>query len=339
MKDIDWKNIGFGYIKTDFNIRCECHDGKWGEPYLTEDEYLPMHIAATSLHYGQEVFEGAKVFRGADGKARLFRIDENAKRMKSSAEYLLMTPPPAGLFIEMCEKVVRANAAYLPPYGTGASLYVRPLLIGTTAEVGVKSAHDYMFLVFVTPVGPYFKNGFAPIDVVLEKRHDRAAPRGTGRAKVGGNYAASIQAGAEAHANGFSNELYLDAAEQKYIDEFGAANFFAIKNGCYITPDSGSVLDSITNKSLRVLAEDLGLKVENRKVVYEDEIGTFEEVGACGTAAVISPVGRLYDPNKDVWYEYDAPGKYSTMMYHALQDIQYGRAEDTHGWTRVIEGI
>ena len=339
MKELDWKNIGFGYVKTDFNIRCEYHNGQWGEPYLTADEYLPMHIAATSLHYGQEVFEGAKVFRGVDGKARLFRIEENARRMKASAEYLLMAAPSEELFIDMCEKVIRANAEYLPPYGTGASLYVRPLLIGTTAEVGVKTARDYMFLIFVTPVGPYFKNGFAPIDVVLEKLHDRAAPRGTGQAKVGGNYAASIQAGAFAHERGFSNELYLDAAEQKYIDEFGAANFFAIKDATYITPLSRSVLGSITNKSLRTIANDLGLKVEDRKIEYEKEIGTFDEVGACGTAAVISPVGRLYDPNKDKWYEYDAPGKYSTMMYHALQDIQYGRAEDKHGWTRIIEGL
>lgn len=339
MKEIDWSNLGFGYMKTNFNARCEYHDGKWGEIVLSSDETYPIHIAATSLHYGQEIFEGAKVFRGVDGKARFFRIEENARRMKQSADYLLMAAPSEDLFIKVCEEAVRANTEFIPPYGTGASLYVRPLLIGITAEVGVKSANDYLFIVFVTPVGPYFKEGFAPMDVVLEKLHDRAAPRGTGHAKVGGNYAASIKAGADAHHKGFSNELYLDAAEQKYIDEFGAANFFGIKNGTYVTPDSHSVLGSITNKSLRALAKDIGLEVENRKIEYEKEIGTFEEIGACGTAAVISPIGRLYDPNKDIWYEYDAPGKYSTKMFHMLQDIQYGRAEDVHGWNRIIEGI
>ncbi len=336
MKEIDWANLGFGYVKTNCNARCEFHDGKWGEVKLTTDETIPMHMAATCLHYGQEAFEGLKVFRGVDGKARAFRIEENAKRLISSANYLNMAAPSVDLFIEVCEAAIKANAEFLPPYGTGASLYVRPLLLGITAEVGVKAAKDYLFLVFVTPVGPYFKNGFAPIDVIIERRHDRAAPRGTGHTKVGGNYAASINAGAAAHEKGFSNELYLDAAQQKYVDEFGAANFFGVKDGKYITPDSHSVLPSITNKSLRQLAKDCGLVVEDRKIPYE-EIKTFEEVGACGTAAVISPVGNVFDPDLNVTYHYEAPGKVSTKLFHMLQDIQYGRTEDTHGWTRVID--
>lgn len=256
--------------------------------------------------------------------------------MINSAAYLKMEAPSEELFIKACEEAVKANAEFLPPYGTGASLYVRPLLLGITAEVGVKASKDYLFVVFVTPVGPYFKNGFAPIDVVIERDHDRAAPRGTGHTKVGGNYAASINAGAAAHEKGYANELYLDAAEQKYVDEFGAANFFGIKDGKYVTPNSRTVLPSITNKSLRTLAQDLGLVVEDRPIPYE-EIKTFEETGACGTAAVISPVGNIYDPKYDVTFHYDAPGKVSTQLFTMLQDIQYGRIEDKHGWTREID--
>ncbi len=336
MSEINWGQLGFGYVKTNCNARCEFHDGKWGEVTLTTDETIPMHIAATCLHYGQEAFEGLKVFRGVDGKARFFRIEENARRMINSAAYLKMEAPSEELFIKTCEEAVKANAEFLPPYGTGASLYVRPLLLGITAEVGVKASKDYLFVVFVTPVGPYFKNGFAPIDVVIERDHDRAAPRGTGHTKVGGNYAASINAGAAAHEKGYANELYLDAAEQKYVDEFGAANFFGIKDGKYVTPNSRTVLPSITNKSLRTLAQDLGLVVEDRPIPYE-EIKTFEETGACGTAAVISPVGNIYDPKYDVTFHYDAPGKVSTQLFTMLQDIQYGRIEDKHGWTREID--
>ena len=339
MKDIKWQELGFSYVKTDYNTRCVWKDGAWGKVEVSDSEYLPIHMAATCLHYGQEVFEGLKAFRGVDGKVRFFRLEENAKRMQRSGEYLRMQVPSIELFEEMCTKAVEANAEYIPPYGTGASLYLRPLLIGTGAQVGVKEATEYTFVVFVTPVGPYFKEGFKPITVTLERLYDRAAPHGTGHTKVGGNYAASIGSGSRAHAAGFANVLYLDPSEKKYIDEFGAANFFGIKEGKYVTPDSSSVLPSITNMSLRTLAEDLGLKVENRPIPVE-ELATFEEAGACGTAAVISPVGRIYDPLTKEYYEYGAEaGPVSVKLYTLLQDIQYGRVEDTHGWTKGIEGL
>jgi len=337
MKEIKWGELGFSYVKTDFNVRCVWRDGKWGKIEISDSEYLPVHIAATCLHYGQEVFEGLKAFRGVDGKVRLFRVDENAKRMISSAEYLKMQFPSVELFTEMCEMVIKANSEYIPPYGTGASLYLRPLLIGTGAQVGVKESNEYTFLIFCTPVGPYFKNGFNPITVTLERVYDRAAPRGTGHTKVGGNYAASIGAGSRAHAAGFANVLYLDPREKRYIDEFGAANFFGIKNNTYITPDSHSVLPSITNLSLRTLAADLGLKVENRKIPVE-ELATFEEAGACGTAAVISPVGRIYDPETEKYIDYgEKAGKWSVKLFTLLQDIQYGRTADTHNWIKIVE--
>ncbi len=337
MKEIKWQELGFSYVKTDYNVRCVWKDGAWGKVEISDSEYLPIHMAATCLHYGQEVFEGLKAFRGVDGKVRIFRLEENAKRMQRSGEYLKMQVPSVELFEEMCVKAIQANAEYIPPYGTGASLYLRPLLIGTGAQVGVKESTEYTFIVFVTPVGPYFKEGFKPITVTLERTYDRAAPRGTGHTKVGGNYAASIGSGSRAHAAGFANCLYLDPSEKKYIDEFGAANFFGIKDGAYITPDSLSVLPSITNMSLRTLAEDLGLRVENRKIPVE-ELPTFEEVGACGTAAVISPIGRIFDPKTEEYVEYGAEaGPWSVKLYTLLQDIQYGRTEDPHGWITYVE--
>lgn len=294
-------------------------------------------MAATCLHYGHEVFEGLKAFRGIDGKVRLFRAEENAKRMIDSADYLCMKAPSVELFVEMCEKCVKANAEFIPPYGTGASLYLRPLLIGTSAEVGVKEAKEFLMIVFATPVGPYFKNGFRPISTYLEHDHDRAAPKGTGHAKVGGNYAASIISGTKAHNEGYAAVLYLDPRDGKYIDEFNAANFMAIRDGAYITPKSPSILPSITNRSLRQLAEDLGLRVEERRVAVE-ELPTFEEVGACGTAAVISPVGSIYDPKENKTIEYGSEaGPWSVKLFNLLQDIQYGRCEDVHGWNRIID--
>lgn len=337
MKDIKWQELGFSYVKTDYNVRCTWKDGAWGEIEVSDSEYVPIHMAATCLHYGQEVFEGLKAFRGEDGKVRFFRLEENAKRMQMSGEYLRMQVPPVELFEQMCRKVVELNADFIPPYGTGASLYLRPLLIGTGAQVGVKEATEYMLLIFCTPVGPYFKDGFKPITVTLERTFDRAAPRGTGHTKVGGNYAASIGSGSRAHEAGFANVLYLDAKEKKYIDEFGAANFFGIKEGKYVTPDSKSVLPSITNLSLRELATELGLTVENRPVAVE-ELGSFEEVGACGTAAVISPVGRIFDPLTKEYFEYGTEaGPWSVKLYTLLQDIQYGRVADTRGWTTLVD--
>ena len=335
--NLDWKNLSFGYIRTDFNIRSYFRDGAWTKPELTSDETVTMHMAATALHYGQEAFEGQKAFRGADGKIRVFRIDENAKRLRASADYLKMAMPPVELFTDMVRQVVRANERFVPPYGTGASLYIRPVLFGTGPQVGVKPASEYLLIVFVTPVGPYYKEGFNPIRVIIDRDHDRAAPLGTGHIKAGGNYGASLISSEEAHDKGYPSVLYLDAKEKKHIDECGAANFFAIRDGRYITPKSHSVLPSITNMSLMTLAAEMGLQVEQRVVDY-DELGTFDEAGSCGTAAVISPIGSIYDPENGRTFAYNdgKPGPWCEKLYHKLRAIQYGEEPDTHGWMTVL---
>jgi branched-chain amino acid aminotransferase len=337
MENIDWKNLGFGYSKADFNIRCWYRNGSWGDLEVSESETITMHIAATSLHYGQEAFEGLKAFRGKDGKIRVFRMYDNARRMQRSSQGILMAEMPEEKFAEAVRKVIKLNEHFVPPYESGASLYIRPLLIGTGPQIGVKPASEYLFIVFAMPVGPYFKEGFKPTDLVIYREYDRAAPLGTGKIKIGGNYAASLVAGHRAHDNGFSAVLYLDAKEKKYIDECGPANFFGIKNNTYITPKSTSILPSITNMSLRQLAQDMGLKVEERKVPIE-ELTEFEEVGACGTAAVISPIKRIYDADQDKEYLYGTePGKISVKLYEKLRGIQYGTEPDPYGWTEVIE--
>lgn len=339
MKSIDWKNLTFGYVKTDYNVRSYYRDGKWGELEISSSEYIPMHMAASCLHYGQEAFEGMKAYRGKDGKVRLFRWEENCKRMQRSADTIMMAAVPNDLFFKAIETTVKMNAAYIPPYGTGGSLYIRPLLIGTSATVGVKPASEYLFIVFVTPVGPYFKEGFKPTDMQIARDFDRAAPLGTGHVKVGGNYAASLLAGERAHKEGFSATIFADAKTKQYIDEAGPANFFGIKDGKYITPESGSILPSITNMSLRQIAEDLGLKVERRHVPLE-EIGTFEEAGACGTAAVISPIRMIQDRESGKEYVIardGKPGKWCEKMYRYLTGIQYGEIEDKFGWCTIID--
>ena len=339
MKNIDWKSLSFGYVKTDYNVRCYFRNGEWGKVEITSDEYIPMHMAASCLHYGQEAFEGMKAFRGKDGKVRLFRWEENWKRLNNSCDAIMMAPIPQELFFECLETVIKLNADYIPPFGTEGSLYLRPLLIGTGATVGVKPANEYLFLVFVTPVGPYFKEGFKPTDMQIAKDYDRAAPLGTGHVKVGGNYAASLRAGERAHHEGFSASIFADAKTKTYIDEAGPANFFGIKDGKYVTPDSGSILPSITNMSLRQIAEDLGLVVERRHVRL-DEIGTFEEAGACGTAAVISPIRMIQD--RETGEEYviakdGKPGPWSIKMREMLMGIQYGEIEDKHNWCTIVE--
>ena len=261
-KELDWSNLTFGYMKTNYNVRCTYKDGKWGEIEVTDSERVDLHMAATCLHYGQEIFEGLKAFRGKDGKIRIFRLEENAKRIRRSADGVLMAPIPEDLFCEMVKKVVKLNEDFIPPYGSGSSLYIRPLELGTSAQVGVRPATEYLFLIFVTPVGPYFKEGFKPTKVAIYRQFDRAAPCGTGRWKVGGNYAASLTAGALAKEGGYSAVLYLDPKEKRYIDECGPANFFAVKGNTYITPKSGSILPSITNMSLQQIAKDLGMEVE-----------------------------------------------------------------------------
>ncbi|MBR2398749.1 MAG: branched-chain amino acid aminotransferase [Alistipes sp.] len=337
MVNIDWKNLGFDYVKTNVNARFYYKNGEWSEMEITDDEYIKMHMSTTCLHYGLECFEGLKAFRGVDGKVRLFRADENAKRMQASARKLCLPVPSVEMFVDACREVVSRNIDFVPPYESGASLYLRPVLIGSKVGLGVKASPEAMFIVFCSPVGPYFKGGMKPIKVVVDRMQDRAAPRGTGDIKAGGNYASSILSGEKAHDMGYSNVMYLDATEHKYIEECGAANFFGIMNGTYVTPKSPSILPSITNKSLRTLAEDMGLKVEERPVAV-DELGEFEEAGACGTAAVISPIESVYDLDTDVKVTYGSEvGKVSLALYNSLQDIQYGRAEDKFGWTIVVE--
>lgn len=339
MKEIDWANLSFGYVKTDYNVRIYNRNGQWGELEVSSSEYINMHMAATCLHYGQEAFEGLKAFRGKDGKVRVFRLDENAARMQETCRGTLMAELPTERFREAILKAVKLNERFIPPYESGASLYIRPLLIGSGAQIGVRPADEYLFIVFVTPVGPYFKGGFSTNPYVIIREYDRAAPLGTGCFKVGGNYAASLRANKKAHDMGYTSEFYLDAKEKKYIDECGAANFFGIKDNTYVTPKSTSILPSITNKSLMQLAEDMGIKVERRPIA-EEELSTFEEAGACGTAAVISPIQRIDDPEKGKSYifsEDGKPGPISEKLYNKLRAIQYGDEPDTHGWVTIVE--
>ena len=339
MQNIDWANLKFGYMPTDYNVRCYYRNGKWGEIEVSSSEIINIHMAATALHYGQEAFEGMKAFRCPDGKIRAFRIKDNAERLQSTCRGILMPELPTELFEAMVKKVVKLNERFVPPYESGASLYIRPLLIGTGAQVGVHPANEYLFVIFVSPVGPYFKGGFATNDYVIIREYDRAAPLGTGRYKVGGNYAASLAANKMAHDAGYASEFYLDAKEKKYIDECGAANFFGIKDGKYITPKSSSILPSITNRSLQQLAKDLGMEVEVRPIP-EEELSTFEEAGACGTAAVISPIRKLDDLENHKSYVISKdgkPGPWSETLYTHLRAIQYGTEPDVHGWTTVIE--
>jgi len=313
MEKIDWTNISFGYMKTDYNVRCYYRDGKWSAPQLETSEELTLHMAATCLHYGQEAFEGLKAFRGKDGRVRIFRMRDNAERLQSSCRGIMMAELPVELFEEMVLLVVKKNERFVPPYESGASLYIRPLLIGTSAQVGVKPSKEYTFLIFVTPVGPYFKEG--------------------------GNYAASLRSGEKAHEMGYSAVLYLDAREKKYIDECGPANFFGIKENTYITPKSTSILPSITNKSLMQLAEEMGLRVE-RRPIPEEELATFEEAGACGTAAVISPILRIDDISENRTYHFSKDGKagpVSEQLYHKLRAIQYGDEPDKYGWVTLVD--
>ena len=339
MTEINWKELAFAYMKTDYNVRCYYRNGAWGSIEKSTSEEINIHIAATCLHYGQECFEGMKAFRGKDGKVRIFRWDENGKRMQKSAEAILCEAVPLAVFKEAVFEAVKLNERFIPPYGTGGSLYIRPLLIGTGARVGVKPADEYLFVVFVTPVGPYFKEGFKPVKMQLVRDYDRAAPLGTGHVKVGGNYAASLRASERSHGEGFASCFFLDSKTKTKIDEAGPANFFGIKDNTYITPQSPSILRSITNMSLRTLAEDMGLKVEEREILLE-ELATFEEGGACGTAAVISPISEIQDRGTGIVYKFASdsnPGPWSQKLYDSLRAIQYGEVEDKYGWCEIVE--
>lgn len=339
LANLDWNSLGFGYLDTDYNVRCYYKDGKWGSLEVTDKKTLDLHMAATCLHYGQECFEGMKAFRGKDGKIRIFRLQAGAERMQSSCRGILMPEMPIELFKEAVKLCVKKNERFVPPYECDASLYIRPLIIGTSSQVGVKPAKEYTFVVFVMPVGPYFKEGMVPTPMVIMRGYDRAAPLGTGKYKVGGNYAASLVSGELAHEGGYSAAIYLDAKEKKYIDECGPANFFGIHDNTYITPKSESILPSITNRSLQALAEKMGLKVECRPVL-EDELSTFEEAAACGTAAVISPISRIDDPVRGVSYTYTTDGTvgpWCKKLYDELCAIRKGEAPDTFGWNEIVE--
>lgn len=334
---LDWSNLPFGYTKTDYNIRFIWKKGSWSEGRLTADESISMHMAATCLHYGQECFEGLKAFQTKGGDVVVFRIEENARRMVRSCRKIHMQPVPEEMFIDAVMRVVNANRRFVPPYGTGASLYIRPLVLGTGAQVGVRPAEEYLFLVFVTPVGPYFKTGFKPVHLVVEEEVDRAAPLGVGDVKVGGNYAAGLRASIRAKERGFTEVLYLDARHKRYVDESGPANFFGItRDGQYVTPASDEILPSITNKSLITLAEEMGLRPQKRQIDVE-EIFDFQEAGCCGTAAVITPVGSItYRDRKVVYSKDDKPGRYCTELYNKLTAIQVGDAPDPYGWVRRV---
>ncbi len=334
---LDWADLDFGYHKTDYNIRYSWRNGAWDKGVVTPDESIPLHMAATCLHYGQECFEGLKAFETRSGDVVVFRIDENAKRFARSCKKIVMEPVPEELFIEAVFRAVNVNRRYVPPHGTGASLYIRPLMIGTGPRVGVSPSKEYLFLVFVTPVGPYFKTGFKPVDLYVEDEVDRAAPLGVGDVKVGGNYAAGLRASVKARANGYADVLYLDAKQKRYLDECAPANFYGItKDDQYVTPDSGAILPSITNKSVITLAEEMGLRPQRRPVDVE-EIFDFKEAGCCGTAAVITPVGSItYRDRKAVYSKDGKAGPYSTELYERLTAIQVGDAPDKYDWVRRI---
>ena len=333
--NIDWSKLGFHYTETDYIVRAACHGGVWEEPYATTDKYLNLHVSATCLQYGQEAFEGLKAFRGADGKIRIFRWRDNARRMAKSAEGLFMKPVPEELFGRAIHLALEKNLDFVPPYGTDATLYFRPLLIGTTPRLGVGPGRDFEFIVIPSPIGPYYPGKFHCTTFVVNRYVDRAAAFGTGQFKVGGNYASSFRATEIAHAAGMDC-IFLDARQHKYIDECSAANFIGIKGNEYLTPRSSAILPSITNDSLMTLARERGLKVTRRRIRLE-ELAQLNEAAACGTACVISPIDKVIDPERNTVYSFGSePGPVLTELYRALKDIQYGRAEDTHHWCEVV---
>jgi branched-chain amino acid aminotransferase len=330
---LDWKNLGFTYLSTQAFVQSDYAEGKWSEPEVKNDPHLSLHIAANCLHYGQACFEGLKAFRTKDGRCVLFRPDKGAERLMDSAKRICMQAPPEELFIEVCTMAIRENLNFLPPYGTGASLYIRPLLIGTQPIIGVNPSETYTFLVFVTPVGPYYKDGFSPVNVLVIDDSDRAAAQGTGQTKVAGNYAASLLPDQKAKKQGYSIVLYTDPVEHKFIDELGTSNFFGItRAGAYKTPESSSILRSITNDSLQTLAREYGFKVITEPIRLE-ELDQFIEVGACGTAAVITPIYSITrGEQKWTFGKPDEAGETLKKLYLHLQGIQYGEREDRYGW-------
>lgn len=332
-KDIKWSELGFSYIKTDKRYVSYFKDGKWDDGQLVEDNNLTISEGSTALHYGQECFEGLKAYSTKDGGIQLFRPDRNALRMQDSCDRLLMPRVPVEKFIDACKQVVLANEEWVPPYGSGATLYLRPFIIGVGDNVGVRPASEYIFCIFCTPVGPYFKGGMKPVNFVTTD-FDRAAPIGTGKQKVGGNYAASLLAHKNAVEAGFADSIYLDPKTHTKIDEVGAANFFGItKDNRFITPVSSSILPSITKYSLLYVAEHyLGLKASEEEV-HINELDKFAEAGACGTAAVISPIGGIQHNGKmHVFFSETEVGPVTKKLYDTLMGIQMGDVEAPEGW-------
>lgn len=335
--NIDWSKLGFSYIKTDLRYVSKWKEGRWDEGCLTESNTITLSEASTALHYGQQCFEGLKAYRRKDGKIQLFRPDQNAKRMINSCKRILMPEFPEQKFVNACIDVIKANEAYIPPYGTYGSLYLRPFIIGVGDNLGVRPAPEFIFSVFCSPVGAYFKGGMVPVNFNVSD-YDRAAPNGTGGAKVGGNYAASMLSHEKAVKEGFADCIYLDPATHTKIEEVGAANFFGItKDNIFVTPKSPSILPSITKYSLLHIAKEyLHLEVEERDV-YIDEIDEFKEAGACGTAAVISPIGGIYYKDKlHVFHSETETGPITKKLYDTLIGIQFGDVPAPEGWVVVI---
>lgn len=338
-KNIDWSNLGFGYIKTDKRYVSEFKDGKWDDGILTDDNTVTISECAGVLQYAQTVFEGLKAYTTEDGRTVVFRPDLNAERFENSAKRLEMPVFPKERFVEAVTETVKANAAYVPPFGSGASLYIRPYMFGSNAVIGVKPADEYQFRVFTTPVGPYFKGGAKPLTIKVSD-FDRAAPHGTGHIKAGLNYAMSLHAIVTAHEEGYAENMYLDAATRTKVEETGGANFlFVTKDNKVVTPKSSSILPSITRRSLMYVAEKyLGLETETREV-YFDEVKDFAECGLCGTAAVISPVGKIVDHGKEICFPsgMEEMGPVTKKLYETLTGIQMGRIEAPEGWIKEIK--
>ena len=343
MSEIDYSKRSFNYYPTNAIVFSKCIGNRWSAPEVTSDFNFSLHCFAGVFHYAPSCFEGLKAYRGVDGRVRLFRPDENALRMESSARYLDMPAPSVELFIDMCVKCVQENWDYIPSYESGASLYLRPVLFGINPQLGIKSAVDVMFAVMCSGVGTYSgAKNLVPGTAVLSRNYDRAATYGSGGYKLGANYAQSLHAYNLAHKMGYRELLFLDSATHSHIEEFGSSNFFAIKHGCYITPNSPSVLPSITNKSLRKVAEEFGLKVE-RRTIFVDELETFEEVNSCGTAVVITPISRIDDKvtleSGTITREYhygETCGPVSEKLFNRIVGIQKGLEEDTYGWCMFV---
>ena len=335
---MNWDELSFDFNETGGeNLRRYYKEGQWTEAEWTTSEYIPVHMCSSCLNYGLQAFEGIKAFRGADGKVRIFRPYAHAARMASGARKLCLPMVSADEFVEACVEVVRRNLEFLPPYESRAALYVRPVLFGTRPRLTVRPSGEAGFCVFATPVGPYFKEGIHPINAIVNRNQDRSAPLGTGDVKVGGNYASSMLSCEQAHELGYKAVLYTECIEHRYIEECGAANFIAIKGNNYLTPKSPSILPSITNDSLRQIARDKGFVVVERPIDVA-ELPTFDECGACGTGAIITPLGNVFDPDTGKTIHFcDETGPVLLDLYETFQNIQYGRTEDKYGWCVLVE--